>query len=99
MRVNCKVGIDLKDVGIGNRYLCSLPDDSGVDDYIVMEISSVNFQKNQYIKLRHEQVSRWMLLSTFLCSVLEKLEEDNNVNDTYLECLSIKAEGLKSETR
>ena len=96
------MGINLEDVEIGNRYLCSLPDHEGVDDYIVVEISPINLQKNQYVKLRYEDessgipVNKWIFLSTFLCSVLEKLEE-NDDDDTYFELPPIEAEGLKSE--
>ena len=97
------MGIGVKDVEIGSRYLCSFPSEGGyIDDYIVLEISPINLQKNQYVKLRYEDknsgiwVSRWMFLNIFSLSVLEKLEE-NDDDDTYLEWPSIEAEGLKSE--
>lgn len=96
--------IELKDVEIGNRYLCLLPNCEAVRDYIVVEISPINLQKSQYIRLNYEdensgiRMNKWMSLNTFLCSVLEKLEENNDVNDTYdFELPAIECEGLKPE--
>lgn len=98
------MSIDIKDIEIGGRYLCSFPNSSNyVGDYVIVEISPINLQEVQYVKLKYENessgivVSSWMILNTFLCSVLEKLEEDNDVNDTYLEQLPIEVEGLKPE--
>ena len=97
------MGIDVKDIKIGDRYLCSFPNEGGyINDCIVVEFSPINLQKIQYVRLKYEDVNsgipvkKWVVLDIFLCSVLEKLEE-NDDDDTYLEWPPIEAEGLKSE--
>lgn len=97
------MGIELKDVEIGSRYLCSIPNCEAVRDYTTIEISPINLQKSQYIRLNYEdensgiRINKWMLLCEFLDSVLEKLEENNYVNDMDFELPEIEARGLKPE--
>lgn len=99
------MGIDLKDIKLGDRYLCRFLFDGAIGkDYLVVEFSPVNLQDKRYVRLRYENensgipMSKWATYDMLIGSIVEKLEgENNDVNDTYLEWSPIEAEGLKSE--
>lgn len=100
------MSIEKNEIVIGGRYLCDLPNCNYVQDYVVAEISPINLQKIQYVKLKYEDessgiiVSKWVIFDIFLFSVLEKLEEENNdVRDDWLELPLGEVNCLKSEIK
>ena len=99
------MGIDVKDIKLGDRYLCRFSFDGViVKDYLVVEFSPVNLQDKRYVRLKYEDensgipMSKWVAYDMLIGSIIEKLEgENNDVNDTYVELPSVDIEDLIPE--